>query len=243
MKKLSILFVLLIAISFTSCLRDVFCIEGKGDIVTVELELDDFNAINAIGVFDIFITQGSTQHVEIKGEENIIDHLETNVTGNIWDIQLDDDHCYTDYNLTLYIEVPDIEEITITGSSDVYIEDFTEQESLELNIIGSGDVEINEFLGCENLEIKISGTGDIDCKGQFDNLKQLDIDVTGSGDFDGFYAITDYCNINISGSGDCEVYVLKELDVNISGTGNIYYKGNPSITTNISGLGDIYNEN
>ena len=229
MKKLGILFVLIIAVSLSSCLRDVFCIEGKGNIITVELEVEDFNSINAIGVFDIFVSQGATQKVEVKGQENIIDYLETNVSGDIWDIKLDDDHCYTDYDLTLYIQVPDIEEITVTGVANVYIEDFTNQQSLELNITGSGDVEINDFLGCETMEVKISGSGDIDCKGEFDNLSQLDIEISGSGDFDGFNAITDYCDIRISGSGNCEVFVVKELDVNISGTGNIYYKGNPVI--------------
>ena len=243
MKKLGILFALLITVSLSSCLRDVFCIEGEGNTITVELDVEDFTSINAMGAFDIYVSQGTTQKVEVQGQENIIEYLETRVSGNIWDIQLDDDHCYTDYDLTLYIQVPDIEGITVTGVADVYIEDFTDQTSLELTITGSGDVEINDFLGCETLEVKISGSGDVDCKGQFDNLNQLDIHISGSGNFSGYNAVTDYCDISISGSGHCKVYVEKELDVNISGTGNIYYKGNPEITTDISGFGNIYNEN
>jgi len=245
MRKISILSVLAITFifGFSSCFKDILCVTGEGDIVTVELDLEDFSAINAEGSYDIYISQGESQFVEARGHENIIDRLETYVSGNTWDIELENEFCYTDYDLTLYIQVPDIEEITITGSSDITIEDFNNQESLEIKIIGSGDVELNEFLGCEFLGIKVSGSGDIECKGEFDALKNIKLDITGSGDFKGYRAITDTCDINISGSGNCQVYVEEELYIKISGSGDIYYKGNPLITTDISGSGDIYDEN
>jgi hypothetical protein len=245
MKKIFIFSALLLAISisFTSCFKEIWCVTGEGDIVTVELDLDDFNAIEAAGAFDIYISQGETQFVEARGHENIIERLKTYVSGDTWKAELENEICYTDYELALYIQVPNIDEIRISGSSDVTVEDFVGQESLELVISGSGDVELNEFLDCKRFDIRISGSGDIDCRGEFDQLEELEIDITGSGNFKGYNARTDHCDINISGSGDCKVYVNERLDIRISGSGDIHYKGNPIITTDITGSGDIFDEN
>lgn len=245
MKKISILFVLLTAISmsFTSCFKDLWCIQGEGDIIEVELDLDDFNAIEASGAFDIYISQGDSQSVTAKGHENIIDQLETFVSGETWEAELNDEFCYRDYQLALYITIPSLESITITGSSKVVVEDFVNQQSLELTITGSGDAEFNDFLGAKTFDIKISGSGDVDCRGDFDQLEDFNIDITGSGNIDAFKAVTKRCDIDIAGSGNCEVYVEDSLNIDISGFGDIYYKGNPSITTDITGSGNLFNEN
>ena len=236
-------FLLILSVSFTSCFKDFWCVTGEGEIVTTELDLENFTGINTLGSFDVIITQGEAQLVEARGHENIIERLKTHVSGKTWDIQLEPEFCYTDYELTIYITVPKIEEISITGSGDVVVNDFSNQESLEINISGSGDVELNDFLGCETLDIHISGSGDIDGKGEFDQLELLDIDISGSGEIDAFKAPTEVCIIGISGSGNCRVNVEKRLDIEISGSGNIYYKGNPYITTNITGSGDIIDSN
>lgn len=245
MRKALIFSLLLVAltVSLTSCFKDVWCVTGEGDIVTVELDLDDFNAINAAGAFDIYISQGESQYVEAKGHENIVDRLKTFVSGDTWKVELENEFCYADYELALYIQVPDIEKIKVTGSSDVVVEDFVDQESLELSIIGSGDVEMNDFLGCKTFEIKISGSGDIECRGDFDQLEDFDISISGSGNIKGYNAKTQNCDISISGSGNCEVYVEEKLNVDISGSGDIHYKGNPIIATDITGSGDIFDEN
>ena len=229
--------------SFSSCFKDFWCVTGEGDIITETLDLDAFNSINALGAYDIVISQGETQFVEVRGHENIIERLRTHVSGKTWDIELEPEWCYTDYKLTIFITVPNIEEISITGSSDVLINDFVDQESLELHVSGTGDIELNDFLGCENLDVRISGSGDIECNGTFDKLKEFDIDISGSGNIKGYKAVTENCAISISGSGNCKVFVTHKLDINISGSGNIYYKGNPYISTNITGSGDIIDEN
>jgi hypothetical protein len=245
MKKINIQFILLIAISvsLSSCFKDLWCIQGEGDIIEVELDLDDINAIEASGAFDIYISQGESQIIKAKGHENIIDRLETFVSGETWQAELDDEFCYRDYQLALYLTLPDLEAITITGSSDVVVEDFIDQESLEISIVGSGNAEFNDFKGAKTFDIKISGSGDVECLGDFDQLEDLNIQITGSGNIEAYKAITQSCDIDIAGSGNCKVYVEEKLNVDISGVGNIYYKGNPGITTNITGSGDLYDEN
>lgn len=245
MKKLIILTTTLFifALSFNACIKDTFCVRGEGDIVTENLDLDPFTRFNSMGAEKVIVTQGATQSVRAEGHENIIERLETEVINGEWDISLEREFCYADYDLTIYITVPNIEGISITGSADIVVNDFVDQEELELNISGSGDVEFNDFLQCSLLDIEISGSGEIHCNGEFDNLETLNIKISGSGDLNAYRAETENCNINISGSGNCEVTVNQTLDVSITGSGDIHYKGEPTIDTHISGSGHLYNEN
>ena len=245
MKRITLLslFILGLTITFTSCIKDLVCIEGEGPIINRTLDLDEFTAINSIGSATVYIEEGEEQSVEVSGHENIIEKLESEVKAGTWRIELEDGFCYTDYELTIYITTPDIEEISISGSADIYISDFSGIEELEINITGSGDVEFEELTGVEVIDIDITGSGDIRFNEEIDNLNTLTLDISGSGDLEAFKAETINCDIQISGSGNCEVYVLEKLDVKISGSGNIYYRGNPYITTDISGNGDLINAN
>ena len=245
MKKITFLSITLfaISISLTSCIKDIICIEGEGDIITKTLNIDEFDGINSMGAEKVIISQGPEQIVEVKGHENIIERLETEVYSGTWKIKLENEDCYTDYELSVYITVPDIREISITGSADIEVNDFVDQNELDLNITGSGDIEFADFKGCEYFSIDILGSGNIECNGFFDSLKKLEMNISGSGNFEGFNAETEDCKIDISGSGNCYVNVSDKLDIEISGSGDIYYKGYPSINTNITGSGDLVNAN
>jgi hypothetical protein len=86
---------------------------------------------------------------------------------------------------------------------------------------GTGDVVVTDFISQDNLSVKLIGTGN----------------------FDGFPMTVKNCNVDIYGTGDCEVSVETRLDATIIGSGSVYYKGNPSINTNISGSGSVIQMN
>ena len=240
--KLNFIIVLLISFLFTSCKKDNVCIEGEGTVTTQTLSVPNFTGISSNGVNDIVIVQGSNQVVTATGHPNIINLIETDVSNGIWDIELEDG-CYEDYELTFLITTPNIEKVEINGVGKIEINDFENQGDFEVEINGAGNVELNSFTGTENFDIKTYGVGKIIGNADFPDLKKLDITVKGSGDFEGFPIITQECNIDIEGSGNCEVNVTDKLDIKISGSGNVYYKGNPTITTDISGTGILIDEN
>jgi len=234
---------ILIAILFLpSCIKDKLCINGEGTITTRTLSIPDFTGIELAGANDVIISQGTTQEVKATGHPNIIDRIKTNVSGNVWTFSLENG-CYNNYELTIYITVPNINKIYITGSGDITVNDFTNQGDLLVNISGSGDIDLNAFGSSENLSINISGSGTVVGNADFSALKELDINISGSGDYNGFPIKTDECEISIPGSGNCNVYVRDILDVTISGSGSVYYKGNPTVTQSISGSGSVINDN
>lgn len=225
-----------------SCQKNFLVIEGEGGIETEVLHLNDFDGIIVNDAINVVIKQDSVQYVEVVGHENIIDRLKTNVVGGTWKVDLQRG-IYTNYQLTVYIYVPEINYIGISGSGDVEVDDFYNQQYLDVDISGSGRVELNEFHGCERFDATISGSGEIIVRDMFYGLERTDIRISGSGTFDAFPMETEECDIDISGSGDCYVNVEDYLDVHISGSGDVYYIGYPDIHTNISGSGSVINDN
>lgn len=234
--------IILVTFLLTSCSKDYNCSDGSGNVATKVLSLPSFTGIDFQIAGDVIITQGSTQEVSVSGNANVIKEIKTRVSDGVWDIDFGSE-CFDRYELIVNITTPDIEKVFLSGAGNITINNFSNQSDLSLNISGSGTINIGEFSGCENLSINISGHGTIEGDSEFTELKKLDIGISGSGDYNGFPIRTDECDINLSGSGNCEVFVRERLDVNISGSGNVYYEGNPSLTMNISGSGRVVNSN
>ncbi|GET26023.1 GIN domain-containing protein [Prolixibacter sp. NT017] len=126
-----------------SCERDSVRISGEGPVVTKTITVPEFTGIDLAGAANIIITQGATQTVEVSAQQNIIDRLETNVSGGIWTVKLEDGN-YTNYDLTILITIPIISSLLVSGSGNIEVNDFTGQDDLELTITqtitGSGAV-------------------------------------------------------------------------------------------------------
>jgi len=242
MKNHLILFVLLIAVfSIPSCGFDddgLFrkCEKGSGPEVEVVLNVPAFTGVRVQGSTKVFIKQDSFFDVRAKGQKNIIDLLELDVQNNTWDIEFD--RCVKDHDVEIFITMPDISFLGISGSGEIRGDNFFEVENIILRISGSGELCLG--LIADKIDGNISGSGKMELEGE---AGFLDFRISGSGDLKAFDLITDKADINISGSGDASVHVLDVLDVRISGSGHVYYKGNPVLNLNISGSGDVVDAN
>ena len=220
MKKHLNLFILFAATTFflTSCDMAGIGIEGEGDPVTEEFFLDDFDEFKIIGSFDVKLTQGETQSVFVTAQPNLIDRIDTDVSGDEWKIRYVGS-VNSSFQTLIEITVPDIKAIKIAGSG---------------NVVGQNDMEL------DNLEINISGSGDVDL---FGTVNEQEIIIAGSGDINNFDLIAQETDVTISGSGDIETTSEEKLNVQISGSGDVRYKGDPSIDFESAGSGRLINAN
>ena len=83
----------------------------------------------------------------------------------------------------------------------------------------------------------LSGSGKIKLSGQ---TQKFSGDVSGSGDIRAMELMAEESNVQISGSGDVDVYSSVKVSANISGSGDIRYKGGAQVvSSNISGSGGV----
>jgi hypothetical protein len=240
--KLSVVVILLISMFLSSCYRMDFCSDGSRTIVTETLDIADFNGVELNEAATVYISQGEEQEVKVTGSENVVARLKEDVRSGVWEIDFGT-ACFRHYDLTVYITIPDLNLVSVNGAGTIIIEDFDDQDYLDLDISGFGEIELNEFEGLKEMGIDVSGTANIKSFAAIDDVDMMDIHVSGVIDLNAFPIHTNECRISISGTGNCEVYCEDDLDIHISGAAKVYYRGFPSINQRISGIGSVVDDN
>lgn len=241
MKKINITLAI-ISLLFISCSDDNLFITGQGEIITQEIELEDFNSIAMSGSHEVIISKGAIQKIEVTGHSNIIERLNRSIQQDTWEITLKNGN-YKNADLEIHIIIPETNNLYLSGSGSIIVNEFSSTNNVTISNSGSGQIELNKNSGCENLTISMDGSGSVYANNQFEDLQELDIDMDGSGNYFGAKNKTENCKIDISGSAQCDVFVYDFLSVKIAGSGEVNYKGNPTIETNISGSGKVNNFN
>ena len=238
--KISILFLTVLLLSLSSCSSysnrskngtttfrntknlNAPKVKGKGEFITQTLILDSISGINLQIAANIFLSQGEEQSVRVIGQKNIIDSLTTKVKNGVWKVDLNPG-IYKDIKLDIYIVLPTISFIKVSGV---------------------GDIKMGSFDGLQDLDIRLSGASLFIAEQSSTVNGTLRISNSGTSLLDCFAIDAEICKINLSGVGKCNVTVNSKLEVNISGVGIVNYKGYPDeIKKEISGVGKLYNNN
>lgn len=221
------------AFIFTAC--DEAVLRGEGDTVSQTRPVADFNAVSAGGEFDIFLSQGPTQDIRLEGQENILAELSTRVHNNKLEIKFDRKRVRLRQPVRIYLTTPDLRAVSVSGANTVKGLTPWQVEALRLETSGSGNIDLR-VTDADNLESNTSGSGQITLSGDAD---RYEMDISGSGKIRAFGLMTRTADVEVSGSGNCELAVTEQLRARISGSGKVRYKGSPTVSTNISGSGSV----
>ena len=212
-------------------------IEGSGVVQTEYRRTAYFNRLELYFPAEVIVRQGVAKDIEIVAESNIIDYVISRVSGNT--LILDDNGRLRGLNIKIYIQVPDLNAVYVSGSGKVISDNKIFSKNMSLRLTGSGLIDM--ALDVKNdLVAELNGSGLIFMEG--DTYNGI-YDVSGSGKIQSFDMHADNSDVAITGSGICETTALSYLDVNISGSGYLYFRGNPRISKYISGSGKIFNAN
>ncbi len=240
-----IFFALLASFSLSGCFIDIDddmgfdnCLRGTGPIVVEELDLSRIDAIDLQLPGKVYLQQGPEQKVEVEGPANVVDYLERRVRGGLWEIGIEDRCVRNLESLRIYLTVPELIELRISGEGEIVSEGTLETDDLDLVIEGSGNIALN--LIADDIDAEISGSGNLRLGGEAD---EITFEVTGSGDLQAFPLMARKGEVRISGSGDVELYITELLDVQITGSGDVLYKGSPSLNVSVSGSGGVVDAN
>lgn len=207
----------------------------------------------------LYLQQGNTQKVELEGDQDILEEVETRVEGGNLIIGREDKWFKWnagDERITVYITMPDLEGVNVSGSGDVIGQSSFKTEDLDLNVSGSGSLSM-EVDAKGDIEADVSGSGDIDLKGTCDSYnsdvsgsgkvrlsatiqQRATFGVSGSGKIEASGS-ADYVKTNISGSGKILAADLQtnRCEIRISGSGNVEINVKNELDANITGSGSV----
>ena len=198
-----------------------------------ERDVSSFTGVSLGISGDVYITQGSPQKVVVQAESNL-DELETQVKDGVLRIKTDNWNSRIK-GAKIWITMPEVETLNVSGSGDILAETSITSDELELKVSGSGSVNISE-LNADEIGAAISGSGDLKLAGSAD---EMELRISGSGSVYAEGLKVNECGIKISGSGSCKIDVTGELDASISGSGKVTYYDNPQIDARVSGSGKV----
>ncbi|MCK5705096.1 MAG: DUF2807 domain-containing protein [Cyclobacteriaceae bacterium] len=208
--------------------------KGNGNIVEVEISVDDFQKVNIGGNYNVVLIQSDENKVSIETDENLHDFINTegfNSTLNINNVH----NRKSTEGIDVKIYYKELNQIYSSGASNIEHEGIIVSDKLDLILSGTGavDLEVNTI----HIEINLTGAGIVTLAGETDSLETH---ISGAGGLRAFELKTNYSNISVSGLGGAEVFVRERLEANITGIGGIIYAGNPKIIEKrITGLGKI----
>lgn len=207
----------------------------------------------------LYLKQGSPQKVELEGDRDVLEEVETEVEGGRLKIGREGkwtDWKFDDEKITVYVTVPDIEGVSVSGSGDIIGETTIRTNDIDLNVSGSGSLSL-DVQASGDVEADVSGSGDMQLKGHFQTFdshvsgsgkvalsatidENADFGISGSGRIEAS-GKADQVKTNISGSGKVLAANLQtnRCEVRISGSGSVEINVTNELDANISGSGSV----
>jgi hypothetical protein len=236
MKKI-LLLSLLALIVFSSC-RQLFGkrIRGNGVIKTETRAVTGYNSVDVSGAMDVYIKQDSVQSIKIETDENLLEYITVREEGGVLKIYpKDNSNLKPSGSIKVYVAGPDFRRLEASGACDYYTENkISNAESIAIDLSGSCDANLE--LNAPRITAEVTGAGKLTLKGE---AKELEVEGTGSSHFKCMEMMAEDVKVNITGSGDAEVFASVKLDVKVSGSGSVRYKGNASVSQKVAGSGSV----
>ncbi|WP_256014035.1 head GIN domain-containing protein [Desertivirga xinjiangensis] len=229
------LLLLFISLTITACNKNGFgpCIRGNDDEDSQSRALAEFTKIDFQMEGKLIIRKAPENRIVIEGNSNQIAEAKSRVEDG--KLKIYSDRCLknTDFKFVVYTD--QLEEIRLAGSGNAQTEDIFDAEKLNIELSGSGKISVKSE--SDWVTAKVSGSGDVYIEG---SCSDFEAQISGSGKIHGYPLVSEKASVNISGSGNLEIFVSNELNANISGSGGVRYKGNPGkVNSSISGSGKI----
>ncbi|NND79242.1 MAG: DUF2807 domain-containing protein [Maribacter sp.] len=214
-------------------------VKGNGNMVTIERSTGDYDEVAVSGWFDVDLVDGNEGNISLKGEENLLEHIITEVKNGKLVIKVEKGMNLkpSTWKEGIHITVPveSIDAVSLSGSGDIVGKTNIKSEAFKTSMSGSGDITLD--IDASSISASMSGSGDINLSG---STTDFDVTISGSGDIKAFDLEADNVDATVSGSADIKVTANQRLKARVSGSGDIHYKGNPEkVDTKTSGSGDI----
>ena len=183
--------------------------------------VDSFTKISFSVAGELYLSQGSPQRVELGGDPDDLKEVETSVQGGRLRISRESgwfDWGSDNRDIKVFITVPNLEALSVSGSGEVIGEGQFRTDDLDLDVSGSGSLSL-DVNASGDVEADVSGSGNVFVKGRFDEFES---DVSGSGEVEVEADIRGVADFGISGSGKIVARGKAEaVKTSISGSGKV----------------------
>lgn len=123
-------------------------INGNGNVVTITKTTSDYEEISLSGFFDVELVDGKEGKITLKGEENILQYITTEVKNGKLTIKPEKGKNLNPSNgktVVITIPIESISAASLSGSGDIVGKKKIISNSFETSISGSGDMYVPDI--------------------------------------------------------------------------------------------------
>jgi len=239
LKIISIAIVLSYSIILISCVQTSFnTIGGNGNIIKKELNIKDFQEVEASGAFKIYLIQGSINSISIETDENLMEYISIRNQSNRLIIETHE-NIKPSKEAIIYLTFIDISSFDISGACEVIGENHLKFKKIEMEISGAAELSVD--MEAAETEFDLSGASDIKLIGK---SNMAIIDASGASEISAKGFVINNCIVDLSGASTAHLNVNGDLNVSLSGASSLNYYGDAKILRKeIFGDSSITNNN
>lgn len=198
-------------------------IEGNGKLVTREVPVKSFDALQAGGVYELKLTQGDKESVKIEADENLQELFTVSNEGSrlvISTKKLENKNLKTKNKMRVYVTFRKVKSIEVSTVGNVQSENELSFDNLDLDAQSVGNVHLK--LTANQLNLDNKSVGNVHLSGKAENAV---VKNKGVGSLEAANFVVQTMDIENSGVGHAEVNAAKTLKVKDSFLGKVKNKG------------------
>lgn len=188
--------------------------KGSGTEASEARQLPPFSAVEVSGQADAVVRIGEPRKVTVRGDDNLLEQVKTEVSGDTLEVSQDED-IDPDLGIAVEIRIPRLDMAELSGA---------------------GGLTARGIRG-ERYRAEVSGAGSVEADGR---VRSVDVVVSGAGDVRLERLAAQQAEVEVSGAGSVHVHASDFLTASVSGVGDVVYSGRPEqVKEDVSGVGEV----
>ena len=211
-------------------------VRGSGNVVEESRNVSGVTGVELATLGNLTIEVGDSESLRIEAEDNLMEHIETEVRGGKLRIGTQGNvRLNATRPVNYYLTVTGLDTIEISSSGDIQAPDL-EAERFSITISSSGDLEIG-LLNAGSLDVNISSSGNLDIAGG--QVQTLNVNISSSGNYNAPDLESADAEVRLTSSGSATIWARDSLKANLSSSGDLRYRGNPTVDATTTSSGDV----
>jgi hypothetical protein len=207
-------------------------IKGSGNVISENRPVNgDFTSIEASRGIDVIVAQSNIKSIEVKADDNIIEHISTDINNSVLTITLDK----SVKNLSskkVYVTLPNIESLRSSSGSSISSKNALVVKSIDVK--SSSGSEINIDVEAEKIICDSSSGSEISVEGK---AIKLEVSSSSGSEIEAQNLLANDIIANSSSGSSIEIHPIISLSAKASSGSDIIYYNNPKSLTKKSSSG------
>lgn len=208
---------------------------GSGNIEKQERKTGEFSKVDVGGSIEVIIRRGDRNKVTVEADDNILEDIETIVSGGELNIGFRDRVSVNNAHVKVYVETPGLTAVNASASSSVNIEDILSSDKT-IHFEASSSASVQAEIDAPAAELEASSSGKIVLKGR---TKDLRAEASSAGSIEAAELLSENARAEASSGASIQIHASLKLNAEANSGGSVSYRGEPALTKEENSGGSV----